>query len=210
MFKSKHFVIALICFVGGAVGSTFLTGSNASMGRIAPMTSGGWQESDSIPVGGKWTWRLASGFSWTAVSSVWFRDEKTFYDDQLAIRRTLVTGSSPPYWSAPERVVATGDRATVEVFEHASGAPFRTYVSRKNRTDPTISNREYKWLPIGVFCNGIFWGLPLYFAVFSPLALRRWYRSSRLKRGLCPDCAYPLLTSSQPSRCPECGCQRTS
>jgi hypothetical protein len=36
----------------------------------------------------------------------------------------------------------------------------------------------------------------------TPFALRQWRRGRRIKRGLCPKCAYPVGTSD---RCTECG-----
>ena len=56
-------------------------------------------------------------------------------------------------------------------------------------------------LPIwpGFAINTIFYAAILWLVFAAPFALRRW---RRIKRGLCPACAYPVGTSSV---CTECG-----
>jgi hypothetical protein len=70
---------------------------------------------------------------------------------------------------------------------------------------PTIRGSSHvRLLPLepiglGFAINTVFYGLVLWLLFAAPFALRRW---RRLKRGLCPKCAYPVGTSDV---CTECG-----
>jgi hypothetical protein len=57
------------------------------------------------------------------------------------------------------------------------------------------------YLPLwpGIAINTIFYALILWLLFFAPFA---WRRRRRLKRGLCPACAYPVGGSPV---CTECG-----
>ncbi len=66
---------------------------------------------------------------------------------------------------------------------------------------PKWSNRRIPLRPIwpGFAINTIFYATLLYLLIFGPFALRRFLR---LRRGLCPKCAYPMGESAV---CTECG-----
>ena len=70
------------------------------------------------------------------------------------------------------------------------------------------SYRLVRGLPYGPLWPGFAINTILYAAIvgvlcmFVPLKLRRWWRARRIKRGLCPACAYPVGTNP---RCTECG-----
>jgi len=51
----------------------------------------------------------------------------------------------------------------------------------------------------GFAINAVFYAAILWLLFAAPFALRRW---RRIKRGLCPKCAYPVGTSEV---CTECG-----
>ncbi|HVP73606.1 MAG TPA: hypothetical protein VMS30_07700 [Phycisphaerales bacterium] len=61
--------------------------------------------------------------------------------------------------------------------------------------------RPYPLIPIwpGFAINTVFYALVLWLLFAAPFALRRW---RRIKRGLCPKCAYPVGTNEV---CTECG-----
>ncbi len=67
-------------------------------------------------------------------------------------------------------------------------------------------NNQWKRLPIrpatwlGLSSNTLFYATLLWPLLYAPLALRRFLR---VRRGLCPKCAYPIRESSV---CTECGC----
>ncbi len=54
-------------------------------------------------------------------------------------------------------------------------------------------------LPLGFAVNTIFYATILWLLIAAPFALRRFLR---LRRGLCPKCAYPMGESAV---CTECG-----
>ena len=54
----------------------------------------------------------------------------------------------------------------------------------------------------GFAINTVFYAVVLWLLFAAPLALRR---RRRIKRGLCPKCAYPVGTNK---RCTECGALR--
>jgi hypothetical protein len=54
----------------------------------------------------------------------------------------------------------------------------------------------------GFAINTLFYAGILWLLFAAPLALRRWWGARRIKRGLCPACAYPVGNSP---RCTECG-----
>ncbi len=55
-------------------------------------------------------------------------------------------------------------------------------------------------LPLGFAINTIFYATLLWLLIPGPFVLRRFLR---VRRGLCPTCAYPMGASSV---CTECGC----
>lgn len=55
----------------------------------------------------------------------------------------------------------------------------------------------------GVILNPLFFALAVWTPLIAlPLAFRKLVRRRRLRRGLCPDCAYP---TGESARCSECG-----
>jgi hypothetical protein len=56
----------------------------------------------------------------------------------------------------------------------------------------------------GFAINTVFYALILWLLLAAPLALRRW---RRMRKGLCPKCAYPI---GQSANCTECGHHFTS
>ncbi len=72
---------------------------------------------------------------------------------------------------------------------------------RRSGLTPAIGRREYPFLPIwpGFAVNTLFYAVVLWLLIPGPFALRRFIR---VKRGLCPACAYPRGESDL---CSECG-----
>ena len=66
------------------------------------------------------------------------------------------------------------------------------------------NDRSFPCRPIwpGFAINTAFYAGVLWLLFAAPFALRRW---RRIKRGLCPKCAYDLR-GIESSACPECGC----
>ena len=60
----------------------------------------------------------------------------------------------------------------------------------------------------GFAINTVFYALVLWLLFAAPFALRRLRGGRRIKRGLCPKCAYDLRGSSGET-CPECGAAGT-
>ena len=54
----------------------------------------------------------------------------------------------------------------------------------------------------GFAINTVFYAFVLWLLFAAPFALRRW---RRIRRGLCPKCAYDLRGSADAAACPECG-----
>jgi len=69
------------------------------------------------------------------------------------------------------------------------------------RPDKTYSRQYFPTLALwpGFWINTVFYAAILWLVFAAPFALRRW---RRIKRGLCPTCAYPIGTSNV---CTECG-----
>jgi hypothetical protein len=79
-------------------------------------------------------------------------------------------------------------------------------LSREVQPGYIYYNRALAFRPIwpGFAINTVFYALVLWLLVAAPFALRR---RSRIKRGLCPKCAYDLRGAALQNRaCPECGC----
>ena len=67
-------------------------------------------------------------------------------------------------------------------------------------------------LPLHVFwpgfaINTVFYAVGGWLLFAAPFALRRW---RRIRRGLCPKCAYDLRGTPDGTACPECGFNRTA
>jgi hypothetical protein len=123
------------------------------------------------------------------------------------IERNLQTGSwESGAWSVHQELEA--------------GIPFRSMrASRIDRCSRTV-DRDSLWepnlpflgrrvlpcgiLPVGFGVNTLFYAAILLLLFAAPFALRR---RRRIKRGLCPACAYPVGESPI---CTECGKQRPS
>jgi len=100
----------------------------------------------------------------------------------------------------------------------ASGWPFRgmrceieldATSSRQIRGGYAFSGSKYSWrltpfVPIwpGFAINTAFYAVVLWLLFAGPFVLRRW---RRIRRGLCPKCAYDLRGSAGTAACPECG-----
>ena len=120
------------------------------------------------------------------------------------------------------------DRTAPWIVEHASGWPVRAGIALIQRNlfdfagariassrfhivsgfavldDGSTNPVPYRVLPVrplwpGFAINTVFYALVLWLLFAAPFALRRW---RRIKRGLCPKCAYPVGTSTV---CTECG-----
>ena len=59
----------------------------------------------------------------------------------------------------------------------------------------------YRPVPIGTAANTLFYAALLWLLIPGPFVLRRLVR---VRRGLCPKCAYPM---SESSVCSECGAE---
>ena len=95
------------------------------------------------------------------------------------------------------RVLARGVQHETGVF-HASWMPYRE--------DPYWLPLYGRFLPLvpiwpGFAINTVFYAVVLWLLFAAPVALRR---RRRIKRGLCPKCAYPVGTWGA-ERCTECG-----
>jgi hypothetical protein len=94
------------------------------------------------------------------------------------------------------------------VVEDARGWPMRSFASKfpepggtYSRTIYNIHGIEISHHPIwpGFAINTVFYAVILWGLFAAPFALRRW---RRMRRGLCPACAYPVGDSPV---CTECG-----
>ena len=77
------------------------------------------------------------------------------------------------------------------------------------RPNTTLLPYQFGFLPVlptwpGFAINTAFYAVALWLLFAAPLALRR---RRRIKRGLCPKCAYDLR-GTQTGVCPECGATR--
>ena len=84
------------------------------------------------------------------------------------------------------------------------GRPFGAGVDLHSAGSFVVSPKyahQFPMRPIwpGFAINTIFYAAILWLLFFAPFLLRR---RRRIKRGLCPKCAYPVGTNE---RCPECG-----
>ena len=73
----------------------------------------------------------------------------------------------------------------------------------------TLDNADWRCFPVlplwpGFALNTVFYAVVLWLLFAAPFALRR---RRRIKRGLCPKCAYDLR-GTQANICPECGSTR--
>ena len=122
--------------------------------------------------------------------------------------RSLATPGAMPRWSLFHEGVPSN--ICIASQELAYGRPFRS-MSRRIETYSTGPERRFqsieikhRTLPFGVIwpgfaINTIFYAAVVWLLFFAPFKLRRW---RRIKRGLCPACAYPVGTNP---RCTECG-----
>jgi len=98
----------------------------------------------------------------------------------------------------------TGDGTLL--LEWHYGWPSETFAGRCWHRPELSSNELFPLLPIwpGFAINTVFYAVVLWLLFAAPFALRRW---RRIRRGLCPKCAYDLR-GTQTSVCPECGATR--
>ena len=135
---------------------------------------------------------------------------------QFAIRMTISEHLDTPAWCFVKRATKGIDgRQQFDMVEEAArGWPFlsvrcETRSSLRPPAAPCITEgvalalngRPVPALPIwpGFAINTVFYAFVLWLLFAAPFALRRW---RRIKRGLCPKCAYPVGTSDV---CTECG-----
>jgi len=134
-----------------------------------------------------------------------------------------------PKWCRSEAVAAREEMlpfppSTGPIFQ-ARGWPFVAISQRfvRSQSDHSISNsidlglpdfagnsRSPRLLPLGPIWPGfaidtVFYAAILWLLFAAPFALRR---RRRIKRGLCPKCAYDLRGSKEATACPECGAAR--
>ena len=113
--------------------------------------------------------------------------------------------------SLKERNLQTGswESSTWSVFQEArAGLPLKALQGARTIQDGTTVEQRWYWLvplrPVwpGFAINTVFYAFilwPLFAVGGTPFALRR---RRRIKRGLCPKCAYPVGTNDV---CTECG-----
>ncbi len=117
-------------------------------------------------------------------------------------------GPNPPVWKDAYVIEDQADTATVRLA--LSGTPSRIQLiegkpllgyRRSNRVWTPIVARVFplRPLPLGFAINTLFYAALLWPLICVPLALRGLLR---LRRGLCPKCAYPMGESAV---CTECG-----
>ena len=116
--------------------------------------------------------------------------------------------ASIPHWSwlrAPQRAP---DHPHMYLLEHATGRPILAMVYRRERFAGGPRRPEPEMISMGLpteviwpefLVNTLFHGGILWLLLLGPFALRRFLR---LRRGLCPKCAYPMGESAV---CTECG-----
>ena len=84
------------------------------------------------------------------------------------------------------------------------GSPFRTFqygwYYHDGEAIPPAIIISYETIWPGFAINTLFYATALWLLIAGPFVLRRFLR---LRRGLCPKCAYPMGESSV---CTECGC----
>lgn len=105
----------------------------------------------------------------------------------------------------------------MSVTTHRSQVPEVTQVTMRDGL--SLSSPQQQWpalriadmraLPgrpiwLGLAINSFFWGLALFWLLRGPILIRA---TVRLRRGLCPACAYDLRNNPTPG-CPECGWNR--
>ena len=103
----------------------------------------------------------------------------------LALRGLRFNGSTPS---------ARNDGQSAWVFQAAIPRPH-------GRQSQRLFNSQLPFRPLwpGFAINTVFYAVVLWLLFAVPFALRRW---RRIRRGLCPKCAYPVGTSDV---CTECG-----
>jgi hypothetical protein len=117
-----------------------------------------------------------------------------------------------PAWSRASKAPAEADLDSPPVNEQARGWPLLAlycwdyhHAEYENAIMLTWPNRPTRrplpLMPIvpGFVVNTLFYAAVLWLAILGPFALRRFVR---VKRGLCPKCAYPM---GEAAVCTECG-----
>ena len=77
-------------------------------------------------------------------------------------------------------------------------------IQRSSSTGPALRLLPFRPLPLGFAINSVFYAAILWALIWGPFALRRLLR---VRRGLCPKCAYPMGESAV---CSECGVELPS
>ena len=135
-----------------------------------------------------------------------FGDSKHHGRVPLNIRYVLQAGwplvSLTATWSWERD--STGSESSLKWLEHCSGGVPTTARDALPASAPTVLRKQPRVLPLhplwpGFVINTLFYAAILWLLFAAPFALRRW---RRIKRGLCPKCAYPVGTSDV---CTECG-----
>ncbi len=127
-------------------------------------------------------------YDWSKIraSGAWFANEEATGWPQVCLRWY----SRIPLWHAPRKTFGC----------LALGGPRRRTVHGVIIPVPE-GDRSLPLIPIwrGVAVNTIFYAALLWLLILGPFALRRFIR---VRRGLCPKCAYPMGESAV---CSECG-----